>query len=168
MRTLILGLLLLTACSSVPKLRDLNQIHNGMTKNQVLKELGEPTSTESEDGKEFLFYSMKDQDGELKQRVVVLEDGEVSFYGKASKYPKTQDKSTGQAQSIVVNPVNNINIGTSVPTSSQDYSRAPSTDDSASRLESLNKRFPGMNHACHSTPIYAANGDLVKYDLNCY
>ena len=91
----ILGLLM-TACSSMPKLKDFNKIGAGMTRSQVIDKLGEPKTSKMVDGREILEYDARDEDApEAKPRIVVLEDREVIFYGKPSEYARQQEKLHG-------------------------------------------------------------------------
>jgi len=80
----------IVACSSLPKLKDFNRIGAGMTRKQVIAELGEPKSSKMVDGREILEYDASD-DGEAKPRIVVLEDREVIFFGKPSEYARQQE-----------------------------------------------------------------------------
>lgn len=184
MRTLlILGLLALTACSSMPKVRDLNKIEVGMTKNKVLEALGEPISTETESNYEYLYYQMKDDEGEKRQRLVVLQDGEVKYSGKPSGWVKPKqdnDKGGSQSVNVSVNPVNNINIGNGGrypgsldQSSTSDDAPRSSIEERRDReiemkLKDINTRYPGLEHNCTSSPIYASNGDIVRYAVSCY
>jgi len=94
---LTLGLLM-SACSSMPKLKDFNKIGAGMTRSQVIDKLGEPKTSKMVDGREILEYDARDEDApEAKPRIVVLEDREVIFYGKPSEYARQQEKAAGGA-----------------------------------------------------------------------
>lgn len=113
MKQLIIAsiLLLLTvlnvACSSLPTLKDFNKISVGMTKKQVIEELGEPKTTKALDGREVMVYDAKDGDEE-KPRWVVLEDKEVIFYGRPGEYEGKINRSpSGAANTVTVSP--NIN-----------------------------------------------------------
>lgn len=129
---------LMVGCSSMPKLKDLNKIDAGMTKAQVMDKLGEPKSKKMVDGKEIYEYDMKDDDGELKPRVVVFQDREVIFYGRPSEYQAQVEKrglagNGGGAQVTVspnINPVFNPVFNVGVPTSQAQqpsviYNQAP-------------------------------------------
>lgn len=111
MMVLIAGFMV--GCSSMPTLKDLNKIDAGMTKKQVMDKLGEPKSKKMlVDGREIYEYDMKDDDGEIKPRVVVFQDKEVVFYGRPSEFQAQQEKrglanGNGGGASVVVNP--NIN-----------------------------------------------------------
>ena len=152
MKVLLMVLIagLMVGCSSLPKLQDLNKIDAGMTKKQVMDKLGEPKSKKMVDGREIYEYDMKDDDGELKPRVVVFQDREVIFYGRPSEYQAQMEKQRGTASgngggaSVVVNPnINPIfnpifNVG--IPQASQAqqqpsiiYQQAPQNQNQMSR-----------------------------------
>lgn len=130
---------LMVGCSSLPKLQDLNKIDAGMSKAQVMDKLGEPKSKKMVDGREIYEYDMKDDDGELKPRVVVFQDREVIFYGRPSEYQAQMEKrglasgSGGGAHVTVnpnINPVFNPIFNVGVPQSTQQqpsviYNQAP-------------------------------------------
>lgn len=168
----------------MPKVQELNKIEIGMTKNQVIDKLGAPTTTENENGFEYLFYKMKDDEGEARQRLVVLQDGEVKYSGKPSGWvkPKQDNAQGNQSVNVSVNPVNNINIGNgsrypaagSVDQSStsQDAPHSSIEDrrdqEIASKLKDMSTRYPGIEHNCASSPIYSAGGQIVRYEVSCY
>ena len=135
MKKFILLTLLLGGCASAPRLKDFNQISMGMSKAQVIDELGEPQTTRTQDGREILEYEAKDGD-EMKPRLVVLEDREVVFFGRPSEYERQQTKAQDQGAQITttVSPVisptftNNpvINITQAAPKALQTPAREPS------------------------------------------
>ena len=91
MKKLILLALLVSGCASAPRLKDFNNIEVGMSKAQVIDELGEPKTTRAVDGREILEYEAQDGD-EMKPRLVVLEDREVVFYGRPSEYKRQSEQ----------------------------------------------------------------------------
>lgn len=90
--TLVLAasLMTLTACGSL-QMRDFNRVEVGMTRTQVEKILGEPSSTRTADGRTVLEYAPKDENGDKLPRWVVLEDKEVVFFGRPAEYHAQQD-----------------------------------------------------------------------------
>lgn len=122
------------------KLKDLNKIDAGMSKAQVLDVLGEPKAKRMDGAREVYEYEMKDENGELKPRVVAFEDREVVFYGKPSEY-KEQKTSTSQSAGgntntntvsphINVNPSINFNPVISVGTQGSSPLRLPAGNGS--------------------------------------
>jgi len=170
MRALLFCTLLgLCACSSMPKLQDLNRISKGMTKEQVIKELGDPASIEQDKDSELLFFNVKDN-GQIKPRLVVLKDNEVVFSGKPSQYKTTEEttKQPGIQVNPTISPVFNIGTPHTGATNGPAIDSSSSGQDVASRLDMLNRQYPGVDHQCYSSPIYDLQGRIVRNTLNCY
>jgi outer membrane protein assembly factor BamE (lipoprotein component of BamABCDE complex) len=81
MRTLAIVLAaMLAGCSTAHKM---NRISLGMTKSQVIDEMGNPDSVQAEEGWEALFYNLShEMMGMTTEYAVVLKDGKVAKYGK--------------------------------------------------------------------------------------
>ena len=142
--------LILSGCAGL-KVKDLNKVDQGMTKAKVLSVLGDPSSKRMNCGREIYEYDMKDEDGDVRSRVVEFQDGEVSYYGKASGLAacstKENDRSgntntntvsptiTVGAPTVNLNPVINVNSGSGptpmrLPAGSGSYfHEIPTVDD---------------------------------------
>ena len=81
---------MITSCAGV-KLKDLNRVSSGMSQSQVKEILGEPISKKLSEGSEIFEYDLKDENGDLKPRIVVFEDREVVYFGKPSEF-KTESR----------------------------------------------------------------------------
>jgi outer membrane protein assembly factor BamE (lipoprotein component of BamABCDE complex) len=110
---IVLGLAL-SACSSMPKLKDLNKIDAGMSKEQVIDILGEPTEKKFEGNRELYEYAV-DFDGTQKPRLIVFEDNEVVFSGRPADYKAQVEREASKnggasnTNTVTVNPSINVN-----------------------------------------------------------
>ena len=90
---LVLFCLTLVGCVTTTKM---NKISLGMTKEEVIKAIGDPNSTKATDGQEVLEYQLfNGQPYGFETHWVILRNGKVVQYGKAGDFgsaiPPTQD-----------------------------------------------------------------------------
>lgn len=140
---LLILLLGLAGCSTIPTQEKLNKIDAGMTKRQVISKLGEPTKKGIFMGRDVFLY-MVDENGDKKPHIVTFEDNGVNFSGSPQDYKAqiSQDradaKASGDTQNtvspvITVSPTINYQAPEQVqpvPLAPQPvYQRAPVKDD---------------------------------------
>lgn len=89
MRLAILCLLVLTACATAKKI---NRVSLGMTKDQVIDNLGEPDSSKGKDNREVLVYEFIEDawTGREGTYWVELQSGKVVWYGKAGDFGSSE------------------------------------------------------------------------------
>ena len=110
---IVLGLAL-SACSSMPKLKDLNKIDAGMSKEQVIDFLGKPTEKKFQGNRELYEYQV-DFDGTNKPRLVVFQDNEVVFSGRPADYKEqlnleaSKNGGASNTNTVTVSPSINVN-----------------------------------------------------------
>lgn len=92
---LILLCLLLTSCAFA---RNMNKVSVGMSKDQVLSTLGQPTSTSAQHGVEYMKYDLYNSVYMLETHYVRIIDGKVESYGKMGDF----DSSAVPEQKVTV------------------------------------------------------------------
>lgn len=160
MKKVILMALMLSACASIPKLKDFNKVNMGMTKKQLIKQLGEPKSVRNVDGRELLEYEAEDS-GESKPRLVVLQDNEVVFSGRPSEYNQASRQVGAQGPAINVTNAPIININTSGHGGGEKSEHGDDPPKQASADEDTRSN-------CVNSPVYTVNGTFLKFVKNCF
>ena len=79
---LVLSLLMI-GCSSSKKI---NQISIGMTRDQVIEQMGKPNSTSAKDDVEYLNYKLASGSFFRDDYYVRLVDGQVDAYGRSGDF----------------------------------------------------------------------------------
>ena len=150
MKKIIVIALMMSGCAGL-KLKDMNKIGAGMSKAQVVDALGEPQSKKMECGKEVYEYELKDNDGELKPRVVVFQDREVSFYGKPSEVKKCKDSESESSTSNTNTNTNNVNPVITVGAPNITFNPIVTVTPQSTTASPLLDRVPA-NSYFHSVP----------------
>jgi outer membrane protein assembly factor BamE (lipoprotein component of BamABCDE complex) len=81
--------LFITGCATVPTASRISKVSVGMTKNDVIKVMGNPASTSAEGNSESLYYALAETDEDVRlgwkrPYYVKLVDGKVSSYGRTN------------------------------------------------------------------------------------
>jgi outer membrane protein assembly factor BamE (lipoprotein component of BamABCDE complex) len=88
MMVMIFGMILLAGCISTHE--TMNQLSEGMSRQEVISKMGEPDSTRGDDNNEIMTYLFKSQDGSgqegEKDYWVELRDGRVVNYGRGLRF----------------------------------------------------------------------------------
>lgn len=107
---LIIAITFLTGCANSHKI---NRVEIGMTKKQVIQEVGSPSSIAAQKNREYLRYFLYSTDddafyGRATEYYVRIIDGKVESFGKMGDFDSTQQPSS--KIEITGETTNNINI----------------------------------------------------------
>ena len=83
----------LSGCAFIGSATKTNSVSTGMSKEDVIKAMGEPASTAAIEGKEYLNYNL-DETGTWGVRTpffVCLQDGKVISFGRKGDFDSTKD-----------------------------------------------------------------------------
>lgn len=85
MKYAVIALLLLAGCATANKM---NSLHVGMTKQQVISQMGAPTTAAAENGTEILYYDLYASDNDAMSAITTrhytaFKGGKLVAYGPA-------------------------------------------------------------------------------------
>jgi len=129
-RTLILLLCLgLFGCATAGKI---NSISVGMSKGEVIKIMGKPTSTSAKEGTEYLNYALSETGdaefyGWTTPYYIRIKDGKVDAYGRVGDFDSTKD------------PTQVIKIVGDVKSDENIKIKTEANDELTNKLKALNK-----------------------------